>query len=70
MLLWQIFMKETVHVDPYCLMIKNGCTPTSQGEPEIKYLLQGGTSGKGSLLDKSSGPLVISLTWKTLFWKT
>ena len=36
--------------------MENGCVPTSQGGPEIKYLLQGGTSGKGSLLAKPSGP--------------
>jgi hypothetical protein len=40
----------------------------SQGGPGIKYLLQGGISGKGSLLAKSSGPLGTSLPWRTLFW--
>ena len=41
--------------------------PTSQGGPEIKYLLKGGVSGKGSLLAKPSGPLGTSLAWGTLF---
>lgn len=35
----------------YCLFImENGCVPTSQVGPEIKYLLQEGMSGKGSSL--------------------
>jgi hypothetical protein len=42
--------------------------PTSQGRPEIEYLLQGGMSGKGSLLAKPSGPLGTSLAWRTQFW--
>jgi hypothetical protein len=42
--------------------------PTSQGGLEIKYLLQGGMSEKGSLLAKPSGPLGTSLAWRTLFW--
>jgi hypothetical protein len=46
----------------------NGCIATSQGGPEIKYLLQGGMFGKGSLLAKPSGSLVTSLAWRTLFW--
>jgi hypothetical protein len=48
--------------------VENGCIPTSQGEPEIKYLLQGRMSGKGGLVAKPSGPLGISLAWKTLSW--
>ena len=32
--------------------------PTSQGRPEIEYLLQGGMSGKGSLLAKPSTYLI------------
>ena len=52
-----------------CLLIaENGCTPPPQGRPEIKYLLQGGMPGKGSLLAKPSGPLGTSLAWRTLFW--
>ena len=42
--------------------------PTSQGGPEIKYLLQGEMSGKGNLLAKISRPLGTSLAWRTLFW--
>ena len=38
----------------------------SQGGPEIKYLFQGGISGKESLLAKSSGPLGTSLARKTI----
>jgi hypothetical protein len=46
----------------YWLFIKeNGCVPTSQGGPKIKYLLHGGSSGKGSLLAKPSGLLGTSL---------
>jgi hypothetical protein len=30
-------------------------TPLSQGMPEVKYLLQGGVSGKESLLTKAPG---------------
>ena len=41
---------------------------TSQGGPEIKYLLQGEMSGKESLLTKPSGPLGTSLALRTLFW--
>jgi hypothetical protein len=45
------------------------CTvSTSPGGPEVKYLLQGGMSGKGSLLAKSSRPLGTSLAWRTQFW--
>jgi hypothetical protein len=32
--------------------VKNGCIPTPQGEPVIRYLLQEEMSGKGSLLGK------------------
>jgi hypothetical protein len=40
---------------------------TSQCGPEIKYLLQGGMSGKGSLLAIPSGPLGTSSVWRSLF---
>ena len=37
--------------------MENGFISTPQGGPEIKYLLQEGMSGKGSLLAKlSQGP--------------
>jgi hypothetical protein len=39
-------------------------------ENEIKYLLQGGMSGTGSLLAKPSGPLGTLLVWRTLFRAT
>jgi hypothetical protein len=42
--------------------------PTSQGGPEIKYLLRGGMSGKGSLLAIPWGPLGTFLAWRALFW--
>ena len=42
--------------------------PTSQGEPEIKCLLQGGVAGKGGLMAKPSGPLGTLSAWRTLFW--
>jgi hypothetical protein len=35
---------------------------------KIKYLLQGGMSGKGRLLAKPAGPLGTSLAWRTLSW--
>jgi len=69
-----ILMKGTVHgskqfigcswwkMDEYCTK------PTSQGKPQIKYLLQGGMSGKGSLLANPSRPLGTSLAQRTLFW--
>lgn len=41
--------------------------PTSQGGSEIEYLLQGGMSGKGSLLVKHYGPLGTSLAPRNLF---
>ena len=37
--------------------MENGYLPPPQGGPEIKYLLQEGTSGKGSFLAKPSEPL-------------
>ena len=46
----------------------NGCIPTSQGGPEVKYLFQRGMSGKRSLLAKPSGLLGTSLAWRILFW--
>ena len=39
----------------------------SWGGPEIKYVVQGGTSEKGSLLAKPYGPPGTSLAWRTLF---
>jgi hypothetical protein len=62
-------MKETVlGSEPFIgFIVKNGCVPTSQGGPEIKYLLQGGMSRKWSLLAKPSGLLGTSLAWRTLF---
>lgn len=48
--------------------MENGYIPTSQGGPKIKCLLQGGISGKGSLLAKASWPLGTSLEWRILFW--
>ena len=50
-------------------MVESGCVkpyPTSQGGPEVKYLLQGGMSGKGSLLAKPSRPLGTSLKWRSV----
>jgi len=44
-----------------------GCIQLTQGGPEIKYLLQEGMSGKGSLLVKPwRGHLDTSLIWRTL----
>jgi hypothetical protein len=40
--------------------------PTSQGGPEVKYLLQGAVSGKESLLDKPSRLLGTSLKWRSV----
>jgi hypothetical protein len=45
-------------------MAESGCIkpyPTSQDRPDIKYLLQGGMSGKEDLLAKPSRPLGTSL---------
>ena len=42
--------------------------PTFQCGPEIKYLFQGGVSGKEGLLAKTSGTLGTSLAWRILFW--
>ena len=39
---------------------------TSQDGLEIKYLLQGGVSGKESLLAKPSRPLGTSLKWRSV----
>jgi hypothetical protein len=72
---WWFSVKKTVHVYPYFLLTVH-CgkyIPTSQGRPEIKYLLWKGMSGKGmsgkgSLLARPSGPLVTELAWRTLFW--
>jgi hypothetical protein len=51
-----------------CSFRKMDTYHTSQNGPEIKYLLQGRMSGKGSLLVKPSGPLGTSLARRTLFW--
>jgi hypothetical protein len=48
----------------FIVLVENGCIkpyPTSQGGPKIKYLLQGGMSGKKCLLAKPSRPLCTSL---------
>jgi hypothetical protein len=70
---WWILMKKRVYdsklfidclqwgMDEYCTI------PTSQSGSEIKYVLQGGMSGKGSLLVKPSGPSGTSLAQRTLF---
>jgi hypothetical protein len=50
-------------------MAENRCIkpyPTFQGEPEIKYLLQGGMSWKGRFLAKPSRPLGTSFAQRTL----
>ena len=39
----------------------------SRGEPEIKYLLQGGMYRNESLLAKPTGSLDTSMAWTTLF---
>jgi hypothetical protein len=57
-------MRETILASE--LFMKNGCVPTSQGGPEIKYLLQGGMFWEGRLLAKPSGPLGTSLAWRKL----
>ena len=69
-----VLMKDSVYGSKLfidCSWWKIGCilncTP-SQGGHEIKYLLQGEMSGKGSLLAKPSRPLGTSLAWRTLFW--
>jgi hypothetical protein len=46
--------------------VEYGCIPPVQGESEVKYLLQEGISGKGSLLAKPSEPLDTSLAWRIL----
>ena len=48
-------------------MAESGCVKpcaTSQSDPKIKYLLQGGMSEKESLLAKHSRPLGTSLKWR------
>ena len=40
--------------------------PLFQGKLEVKYLLQGRVSGKGSLLAKPSRPLGTSLKWRSV----
>ena len=44
----------------------NYTVPISQGGPEVKYLLQGGMSGKESLLAKPFRPLCTLLAWRSL----
>jgi hypothetical protein len=42
----------------FIVMVESGCVKpysTSQGRPEVKYLIQGGVSGKESLLAKPLG---------------
>jgi hypothetical protein len=47
--------------------MESGYIPPPQGGPEIKYFLQEGMCGKGSLLAKSSGPVDNSIARITLF---
>jgi hypothetical protein len=60
--------KEAVHgFKTFIVMVESGYVkpyPSSQGRPGVKYLLQGGLSGKENLLVKPSRPLGISLKWK------
>lgn len=42
--------------------------PHFSGETEVKYLLQGGASGKENLLTTPSGPFGTSLAWRSLSW--
>lgn len=61
--------RHTCYQSVYWLFItENGSIPRPQGRQEIKCILQGVISGKGSLFAKPSGPLEISLVWRTLFW--
>jgi hypothetical protein len=64
------FPTSDLYEKQFIVMAENGFMkpfPTSQGGSEIKYILQGEMSGKGSLLAKPSRPLGTSLAWRTLF---
>lgn len=54
----------------WLFIMENGCVPTSQGGPEIKYFFAGRNVWKGSSLAKPSGLLGTSLACRTLFWAT
>jgi hypothetical protein len=58
----------TVHHEKWMHTVPYHTLPTSHDGPEIKYLLQGGMSGKGNSLDNPSRPLGTSLAWRTLIW--
>ena len=58
----------TVHHGKWMHTVPYHTLPTSHDGPEIKYLLQGGMSGKGNSLDNPSRPLGTSLAWRTLIW--
>jgi hypothetical protein len=67
----QILIKRDSPWFQFIVMVENGFGkpyPTSQSGSEIKYLLQGGMSGKGSVSAKPSGSLGTLLAWRTLFW--
>jgi hypothetical protein len=59
---WCIDDRSLWKMDAYCTI------PISPDEPKTKYLLQGGMSGKESLLAKPPGPLGTSLERRTLLW--
>lgn len=57
-----------VHIVYSLFIVENGCIPLPQGEPEIKYLLQEGLSGKGTLLVEPSGSIwILHLFGERLF---
>ena len=68
--------EEAVHgFKAFIVMVESGDewnhTPLSQGRPEVKHLLQGGVSGKESLLAKPlhsllAKPLHTSLKWRSV----
>jgi hypothetical protein len=65
------WLKEAVHgFKAFIVMVERSrwvkSYPTSQDGPKIKYILQGGVSGKESLLVKSSRTLFISLKWRSV----
>jgi hypothetical protein len=43
----------------WLFIMESESIPTSQGRPEIKYLLHGRMAGKESLFAKPSGPLLL-----------
>ena len=49
-------------------MAESECIHTQPLRVDLRYLLQGGMSEKGSVLAKLWGPLGTSLPWRTLFW--